>query len=57
MTSVPLIVLLVVFVSLLITFVVPGGVFVGPVIILAGLIWAAVRLIGGRRDSTAEGPR
>jgi hypothetical protein len=57
MTSIPFILAIALLAAIIITFAVPGGVFVAPVLILAALIWAAVRLIGGRRDSTAAGPR
>jgi hypothetical protein len=42
--------------ALLITFVVPGGVFVVPVLILAALCWAAYRYLQDRRAGPSELP-
>jgi hypothetical protein len=57
MTSIPFIVAAVLIAAVIITFVVPGGIFVVPVLVAAAVIWGLVRLIGSRRDSTAAGPR
>ena len=42
--------------AILITVVVPGGVFVVPVLILAAVCWAAYRYLQGRRSTTGEQP-
>jgi hypothetical protein len=40
-----------------VTLVVPGGVFVVPVLLVAAAIWGGVRFAASRRDGTAAGPR
>jgi hypothetical protein len=37
--------------AVLITFVVPGGVFVVPVLLVLALAWAGYRYVQGRRDA------
>jgi hypothetical protein len=56
MTAIPFILILVLLAAA-ITLVVPGGVFVAPVLLLIAIVWAVVRMVGSRRDSTAAGPR
>jgi hypothetical protein len=56
MTSIPFIIGLVLLAALIVTFVVPGGIFVAPVLLIAAAIWAVARLVGSHRDGTAAGP-
>jgi hypothetical protein len=57
MTSIPFILAAILIAAFVITFVVPGGIFVVPVLLAVAAIWGLVRRIGSRRDSTAAGPR
>jgi hypothetical protein len=56
MNSITLIILAILL-AVFVTFIVPGGVLVAPLVILAAVIWAVARYVGSRRDSSAAGPR
>jgi hypothetical protein len=50
-------IILAVLLAVFVTVVVPGGVLVAPLVILGAIIWAIVRYVGARRDSSTAGPR
>jgi uncharacterized membrane protein len=57
MTSIPIIVAIVLLTALVITLVVPGGVLLAPMLLVAVAVWAVIRVAAGRRDDSAAGPR
>jgi len=52
-----ILIILAILLAVFVTLVVPGGVLVAPLVLLGAIIWAIVRYVGARRDSSAAGPR